>query len=143
MTRSLCAALMLAALFSAPARTEDGGTWRIVNYWSEWCAPCRKELPMLNELSRQLAPLGIVVVGVNFDDDPYPVSLATAERLRIEFPTLSPGDVATLDLRPPDALPTTFILNPANQVVARLVGLQDRETILNRLADLELVAPPS
>ena len=26
------------------------GRWLIVNYWAEWCAPCRTEIPELNEL---------------------------------------------------------------------------------------------
>ena len=28
--------------------------WVIVNYWAEWCAPCRKEIPELNELTPSL-----------------------------------------------------------------------------------------
>ena len=26
------------------------GRWILINYWSEWCAPCRAEIPELNEL---------------------------------------------------------------------------------------------
>ena len=49
------------------AETNDGN-WRIVNYWSEWCAPCRVEIPIFNELSVRLAKSNVMVVGVNFED---------------------------------------------------------------------------
>ena len=43
--------------------------WVIVNYWAEWCAPCRKEIPELNELNDFQMKDGnvIKVYGVNFD----------------------------------------------------------------------------
>lgn len=144
MNRGLCAALLLTAVLYPAAQAQDAATWRIVNFWSEWCGPCRKEVPMLNELSRRLAPLGIHVVGVNFDDDPRPVTLEIAARLGIAFPTLTGDEVTALALRPPDAMPTTVILTPTNEVAARLIGLQDEEAILAQLARLNLpVASPT
>ncbi len=41
----------------------------LVRFWATWCAPCRDEYPMLNELAKQYAPQGLKVVGVNMDDD--------------------------------------------------------------------------
>ena len=64
--------LLLVAVvgFSLPAFSADEapgtGKWRVVNYWSEWCAPCRIEIPMLNALSLELAAHGVAVVGVNW-----------------------------------------------------------------------------
>src|SRR4029434_6289781 len=31
------------------------GRWVLVNYWAEWCAPCRDEIPELNSLLRDHA----------------------------------------------------------------------------------------
>lgn len=138
MKPALPTAILIAALLCPVSQAEDAASWRIVNFWSEWCGPCRKEIPMLNALSRSLEPLGIRVVGVNFDDDPRAVTLEIAERLGIAFPTLTGDAVAALNLRPPDAMPTTFILTPENAVAARLVGLQDEEAILAQLARLGL-----
>lgn len=41
----------------------------VVTFWATWCEPCRDEYPMLNELARQYAPMGLHVVGINLDDD--------------------------------------------------------------------------
>jgi thiol-disulfide isomerase/thioredoxin len=72
--------LMLVMVMAGCARPElelaDGsgssweqwqGQWLIINYWAEWCAPCRKEIPELNELHHDGADAGVVVLGVNFD----------------------------------------------------------------------------
>ncbi len=54
----------------------------------------------------------------------------------IEFPTLVPSEIEELNLRAPDAMPTTYILRPDNTVAATLVGLQSRGRILEELSGL-------
>ena len=49
---------------------------------------------MLNDLSRGLAPWGLEVVGINYDDDLRDVTLTIAERLGVEYPTLKRDEVA-------------------------------------------------
>ena len=119
------------------AETEEAN-WRIVNYWSEWCAPCRIEIPMFNELSEQLSSSNVRIVGVNFDEDPREVTLDIADELGIEFPTLTLGQMEELDLRPPDIMPTTYILSPTNEVAAKLIGMQSKADILGQLMQLGL-----
>ena len=41
----------------------------LVTFWATWCEPCRDEYPMLNELAKQYASQGLMVVGVSLDDD--------------------------------------------------------------------------
>lgn len=36
-------------------------------FWSFFCGPCREEVPMINEMTRQYAGQGLQVVGVNLD----------------------------------------------------------------------------
>ena len=119
------------------AETEEAN-WRIVNYWSEWCAPCRIEIPMFNELSELLSSSNVRIVGVNFDEDPREVTLDIANELGIEFPTLTLEQVEELDLRPPDIMPTTYILSPTNEVAAKLIGMQSKADILGQLMQLGL-----
>ena len=109
------------------------GKWRLVNYWSEWCAPCRIEIPMLNTLSEQLAAHGVAVVGVNFDEDPRELTLEIAVELEIKFPVLKNDEVSRLGLRPPDVLPTTYLLSPDGEQVAKLIGMQTDAKIRKQL----------
>lgn len=41
----------------------------MVNFWATWCEPCRYEFPMIVQLAHQYQPKGLVVLGVNLDDD--------------------------------------------------------------------------
>ncbi|MEM7608700.1 MAG: TlpA disulfide reductase family protein [Myxococcota bacterium] len=40
----------------------------LVDFWASWCAPCREEIPFLNELQESFGD-DLVVVGVNIDRD--------------------------------------------------------------------------
>jgi len=58
----------------------------IVNFWATWCGPCRKEIPLLMDLSKTEAKNGFQVVGIaiDFRDD----VLKYAREIGIEYPLL-------------------------------------------------------
>ena len=133
-------ALLLVTLPAVLYGAEPGQEkWKIINYWSEWCVPCRVEIPMLNELSKHLSSSNVIVLGVNFDDDPRETTLEIAEAMSIEFPVLTLEEIAQLKLRAPDVLPTTYILSPTNEVVAKLIGQQTHQDLMEQLVDLGLL----
>lgn len=49
------------------ALSEWDGKPLVINFWATWCAPCRREIPMLNALARELAPEGFEVIGIAID----------------------------------------------------------------------------
>ncbi len=52
----------------APADLADlRGSVVLLSGWATWCAPCREELPLLDELHAQRQRDGLVVVTVNLD----------------------------------------------------------------------------
>jgi len=94
---------------------------------------------MLNSLRERLKSSNVQIVGINFDDDPREVTLDIANELGIEFPVLSQQEIETLGLRPPDVLPTTYILSPSGEVAAKLIGMQSEQDILKELASQGLI----
>jgi thiol-disulfide isomerase/thioredoxin len=62
------------------------GKSMIVNFWATWCAPCRREIPLLNELHRTRAAEGFQIVGVavDFRED----VLKYANEIGIDYPLL-------------------------------------------------------
>ena len=40
----------------------------LLNFWATWCAPCRREMPLLMQLQEQYGARGLRVVGVALDD---------------------------------------------------------------------------
>ena len=112
--------------------------WKIVNYWSTTCAPCRIEIPELNLLGEELADSNVEILGVNFDEDDRTTTLRRARRLGIDFPTLTLAEVDALGLPAPSALPTTYILSPTNAVMTKLVGVQTKASIYAVLTELAI-----
>jgi thiol-disulfide isomerase/thioredoxin len=49
------------------ALSEWDGKPLVINFWATWCAPCRREIPMLNALARETAAEGIEVIGIAID----------------------------------------------------------------------------
>ena len=40
------------------------GSTVIVNFWAIWCMPCRREMPVLQDISHELKDRGLVVIGI-------------------------------------------------------------------------------
>jgi thiol-disulfide isomerase/thioredoxin len=66
----------------------------VINFWATWCAPCRREIPLLQRIARERAGDGFEVIGiaVDFRDK----VLAYADEMKIDYPLLI-GEQDALD----------------------------------------------
>lgn len=110
------------------------GQWLIINYWAEWCAPCRKEIPELNLLHAERAQRGTVVLGVNYDGLTGTQLANLAAEMGIEFPVLvaDPRERWGADL--PSVLPSTLIIDPTGKLAKVLVGPQHYEDLIRAVS---------
>ncbi|MFC4309502.1 TlpA family protein disulfide reductase [Steroidobacter flavus] len=62
------------------------GKSMIVNFWATWCAPCRREIPLLKKIQAEHGAEGFQIVGVavDFRDD----VLKYAKEMSIDYPLL-------------------------------------------------------
>lgn len=102
-----------------------------INYWAEWCAPCREEIPTFNAFAAA-HPDQVQVLSVNFDGVPAETLATQAHGLGIEFPTLLRDPRPALGAAPPTGLPETLVLDRSGKLLRVLGGPQTR-------ADLEAV----
>lgn len=113
--------------------TLTGDQWLVLNFWAQWCEPCRAEVPELNAL----ASSGQVrVLGVDFDGGQGEELASRAKALDIRFPVLRESPLAALQLPAPQVLPATFIISPQGKVVGKLFGPQTRQSLESELARL-------
>ncbi|MFU8817860.1 MAG: TlpA disulfide reductase family protein [Pseudomonadales bacterium] len=137
---ALLALLTLAACARPPeevAYARGGGTswenlqgqWLLINYWAEWCAPCRVEIPELNEFHEHGRDFGIMVLGVNFDGIVGEPLVEVMDRMDVQFPVLIHDPRARWDLPPPSVLPSTLVIGPDGELRDVLVGPQTFESL--------------
>jgi thiol-disulfide isomerase/thioredoxin len=67
----------------------------IVNFWATWCAPCRREMPLLETLHQELGARDFEIVGIAVDQ--LDAVKAYAARMHIDYPILI-GEQDALDL---------------------------------------------
>lgn len=48
--------------------SDRAGQLQIVSFWATWCAPCRKELPVLNAIQNQVGASRMRVIAVNLEE---------------------------------------------------------------------------
>ncbi|MFD1859007.1 TlpA family protein disulfide reductase [Aeromicrobium camelliae] len=108
----------------------------VVNLWGSWCPPCRKEMPMLKEVSDQYADKNVQFLGLLTQDTPA-AAKAFNEKIGISYPSIvddaGENQLAFADSLPSQAIPTTWILDEKGRVAARIL---DPELDASTLADL-------
>jgi cytochrome c biogenesis protein CcmG/thiol:disulfide interchange protein DsbE len=56
-------------LYGEPASFADFvGKGLVVNFWATWCPPCRREMPLLEEVYNKYKSRNITVIGVSVDN---------------------------------------------------------------------------
>ena len=72
--------------------SEWQGKHRVINFWATWCAPCRREIPLLKTFQEQHAANGLQVLGIAVD---FPEEVAAyAETAGFNYPVLVGQDEA-------------------------------------------------
>lgn len=91
----------------------------LVDFWASWCGPCMQLMPALKKKAEHLSSHGIVVAGMNKDDEN---AEAKAESLRKELGTTMPWLVEPAD-RPytkafeTETIPRMVLLTPEGKVL--------------------------
>jgi thiol-disulfide isomerase/thioredoxin len=127
-TRSIPDRLPAFTLHDVEGHATPVSTWQdrslILNFWATWCAPCRREMPLLQSLDRDGGGRGFRVVGIAVDH--ADAVRAFAQSLHIGYPLLV-GDEDALDVAgrlgvTTPAFPFTVFTDRRGQIVALFVG---------------------
>ncbi|ROL79343.1 peroxiredoxin [Pseudomonas chlororaphis] len=110
--------------------------WVVLNYWAEWCGPCRTEIPELNALAEGLKGQPVSVLGVNFDNVQGEELKSASEKLGIKFTVLAQNPAEIFDLPRSEGLPVTYIIDDQGKVREQLMGEQTAAGVMAKLEAL-------
>lgn len=99
-----------------------------INYWAEWCKPCRKEIPELNTLQQQYGDQ-VQVLGVNFDGATGEELIKQSSAIGIEFPLLTTDPRHQFAVKPSGVLPETLVIDRQGIFQKVLLGPQTLEQL--------------
>lgn len=99
-----------------------------INYWAEWCRPCRTEIPEFNTFALR-NPDELKVFSVNFDGVQGQALIEQVKAMSIEFDTLLGDPRSALGAPPSVALPETLVIGRQGELHKVLVGPQTLEQL--------------
>jgi len=114
--------------------TEDFiGKWIIYNYWADWCPPCIKEIPELNNLQFNF-PNELKVFLINFDMLDGDELTQQLKKFNVQVDSLLTDPSSIYNWIIPENLPVTFIVNREGNLEHTLVGPQTEKEIIDLLS---------
>jgi len=100
----------------------------IINFWATWCAPCKEEMPHLNNLKLKDEFNDIEIIPINIADEELVKSIKFFEDLNINNLEIFYG--SSIDLAKEFKLrgiPTTIFIDKEGFEFARVIGFIDFE----------------
>ena len=95
----------------------------LLNLWATWCAPCRKEMPALDRLQKELGSDTFEVVALSVDRQGAPASKKFLEETKVSnlklYVESTSKSIGTLRAA---GLPTTILIDREGREIGRLAG---------------------
>jgi cytochrome oxidase Cu insertion factor (SCO1/SenC/PrrC family) len=96
----------------------------LLNFWATWCTVCKSEMPMLRSWYARMGSAGVVVVGVDQQED-RSTAAAYMRSLNITYPVVLDQSGAVSAQYNVVGLPSTLLINQDGTVTAIKIGALD------------------
>mgnify|MGYP001440203024 FL=1 len=100
------------------------GQYKLINFWATWCAPCRREIPLLNNTQKEYQDMSLQIIGIAVDvlDD----VIAYSEETTFEYPVLVGEEEAIAIAENANiefiGLPFTMLVDDQNEIIKTHLG---------------------
>ncbi|SMY10807.1 TlpA family protein disulfide reductase [Brevibacterium jeotgali] len=119
--------------------TEWRGAPVVLNLWYAACPPCREEAPALQANYERFQDDDVEFLGINVRDQ-APAADAFAKTFGLTFPSMldlrGEAVMALAGVLPPQAVPSTVVLDDQGRTAARAVGAIEDSTLKALISDV-------
>lgn len=107
----------------------------VLEFWATWCAPCREEIPVVNQIYKAYREKGLVVIGISLDRKPPQEVKKFLDEMQVEYLNVM-GNEETLErysqvanLGPIRGIPATFVIDRHGKICQRYMGLTGKRIL--------------
>jgi len=93
----------------------------LLNFFAEFCGPCRREFPHLKALDERFGPRGLRVIGVSLDDDRATAAVIPTQA-KARFPIIFDPKAGIAEKYGVQAIPHTVVIDRTGKVSAVVIG---------------------
>lgn len=111
----------------------------VLNNWASWCLPCNDEAATLVAAAHRYKAQGVEFVGLDVSDQDASAREFTST-YRVPYPSIvdaTGAKLGTLPGVPPQALPSTLIIDRDGNVAVRIIGAV-KEPVFSQLIERQL-----
>ena len=108
----------------------------LLHFWATWCAPCRQEMPVLHDLSKELEGKGYVLLCVNVDRGNQDGVKVIMEGIKPGFNSLLDPEGDVRNAYAIRALPTTYLIGRDGKLSGLIMGERDWSKAAPALLDM-------
>ena len=110
--------------------------WLLVNFWATWCAPCREEIPELNELFKNNKDVHLIAIAI----DEIGAVNKFLTKIPINYESLISNDIKGVEISKSlgndrGVLPFTVLIKPNGKIQEVFFGKLDMESLNKHLKD--------
>lgn len=109
----------------------------VIDFFASWCVSCKKELPLIQKMSVDLANSGVKIIGVDTDED-VKDGIAFQKELGLKFFVFNDTKEEVISKFEPVGMPAIYYVKD-KKVVKTLFGAVDNidKVILNDLKGIK------
>ena len=113
--------------------SETNGKIRLIDFWATWCAPCREEVPMLNDLQADYGDQGLLILAIT--DEEAGVVQEFVREYGVEYLNLI-GTEEISEAYGVLGLPAAYLLDAEGRLVKTFLGPKPRRVLVEQIEAL-------